>query len=234
MPFEDLPVLDVNLWRSTSASDKAEFARQLRIACHDVGFFYVRGHGVPDDVIAAAFAASKSFFDLPLERKLRIESINSPYFRGYTRLGNERTNGAQDYREQIDFGSEMPPSDVANAAEGNEHAYLHGPNQWPSESDCAGFRDALETLMSHLYRLGVDLMAAIAVSLGLAENYFEDTFERDPHIRMKVRGNIIHSTSVIFSVIFSEICVISCSFCIILAPFSFFSLSIPSHSLPLP
>ena len=35
--------------------------------------------------------------------------------------------------------------------------------------------------MSHLYRLGVDLMAAIAVSLGLAENYFEDTFERDPH-----------------------------------------------------
>ena len=34
--------------------------------------------------------------------------VNSPHFRGYTRVGMERTRGLPDWREQIDIGAERP------------------------------------------------------------------------------------------------------------------------------
>jgi isopenicillin N synthase-like dioxygenase len=43
---------------------------------------------------------------LPLEERLAIENVNSPQFRGYTRVGTEHTGGAPDWREQIDIGPE--------------------------------------------------------------------------------------------------------------------------------
>jgi isopenicillin N synthase-like dioxygenase len=45
---------------------------------------------------------------LPLEERLAIENVNSPQFRGYTRVGTEHTGGAPDWREQIDIGPERP------------------------------------------------------------------------------------------------------------------------------
>jgi isopenicillin N synthase-like dioxygenase len=51
---------------------------------------------------------SRRFFELPLEDKLAIEMVNSPHFRGCTRVGWERTRGQADWREQIDIGAERP------------------------------------------------------------------------------------------------------------------------------
>src|SRR5258706_8180153 len=47
-------------------------AAQVREASERVGFFYVKGHGVPQAVIDAAFAASREFHVLPLQDKLAL------------------------------------------------------------------------------------------------------------------------------------------------------------------
>ncbi|EFX60331.1 hypothetical protein DAPPUDRAFT_29950, partial [Daphnia pulex] len=47
-------------------------AAQLRQACTGPGFFYVRHHGVPQDIIARQFALAQQFFDLPLASKEAI------------------------------------------------------------------------------------------------------------------------------------------------------------------
>ena len=43
---------------------------------------------------------AEEFFALPEEERLAIENVHSPQFRGYTRLGNEHTNGLRDLRDQ--------------------------------------------------------------------------------------------------------------------------------------
>ena len=64
-------------------------AAQLRQACMGAGFFYVRHHGVPQDVIARQFALAQQFFDLPLASKEAISLHHSPAMRGYESLGGQ-------------------------------------------------------------------------------------------------------------------------------------------------
>src|SRR5436309_8633517 len=47
-------------------------AAEVRRASEQVGFFYLAGHGVADDVVEAAFGASREFHAIPLEDKQRL------------------------------------------------------------------------------------------------------------------------------------------------------------------
>src|SRR3954452_3370607 len=128
MSTQSLPLLDVSRFREPARREA--FLADLRHAAHDVGFFYVAGHGIPPEVTSGVLDAAREFFALPLERRLEIENVNSPQFRGYSRVGTERTGGAADQRDQIDIGPERPAlTDIPP-----DQAYLRliGPNQWPS------------------------------------------------------------------------------------------------------
>ncbi|WP_433502768.1 2-oxoglutarate and iron-dependent oxygenase domain-containing protein [Pseudonocardia halophobica] len=96
---------------------------------HDIGFFYLVGHGIPEDVTAGAFTVAKQFFALPLKDKQRVEMLRSPHFRGYTRTGGELTQGRVDWREQIDIGADRAPVDDPTAP---AYMRLEGPNLWPT------------------------------------------------------------------------------------------------------
>ena len=65
------------------------FLADLRPAAHDVGFFYVVGHGVDRAVTDGVLASAAEFFALPVVERLQIQNVNSPQFRGYTREGTE-------------------------------------------------------------------------------------------------------------------------------------------------
>ena len=72
--FDVLPILDL-------ARDGARVARDLCAAFEQVGFAYVVNHGVAPDLIDGAFAASRAFHALPVERKLAIKM--NAWHRGY-------------------------------------------------------------------------------------------------------------------------------------------------------
>ncbi|MBW0114299.1 2-oxoglutarate and iron-dependent oxygenase domain-containing protein [Pseudonocardia abyssalis] len=110
MSTSALPVIDLSRFRG---ADPSAFLAELRRAAHEGGFFYVVGHGVPDEVTGGLAELTRRFFALPLEKRLEIENIASPQFRGYTRVGAERTAGAADRREQIDIGPERAALDLA-------------------------------------------------------------------------------------------------------------------------
>lgn len=88
-----IPILDLSQYRPdepSAAESTKKFLEELHQTMRRVGFFYIRNHGVPEELQQAAFNVSKRFFDLPLEEKLKIEMKNSPHFRGYTRIGKEK------------------------------------------------------------------------------------------------------------------------------------------------
>src|SRR5215510_6366882 len=77
----EIPVIDVGPAFGKDPGELDRVAAEVRRASERVGFFYIAGHAVPDDTIAAAFAASREFHAMPLEqkRKLRINENNIGY-----------------------------------------------------------------------------------------------------------------------------------------------------------
>lgn len=89
-PQLNLPILDLSQYQPNDPSSQADtdsFLEQLYTAMRDVGFFYIKNHGVSEKLQEDSLALTKAFFALPLEEKLKIETINSPHFRGYARVG---------------------------------------------------------------------------------------------------------------------------------------------------
>jgi len=166
-----LPILDLSLFTSSTA-EREEFLEQLRTTARDVGFFYLKGHGVADALADEAFALSRRFFDLPKAEKLAIEMVHSPHFRGYTPPGGEYTRGNPDWREELDIGLEAPslPFDPDALA----WQRLQGPNQWPAK--VPELRPVLLRWQGEMIRVASTLLRAFAVALGQPENAFERIF----------------------------------------------------------
>ena len=116
-----LPVVDLR-------ADRSRLREGLREAAHEVGFFYLAGHEVPEELAGRLLEAARRLFELPEAEKNAVAMVRSPHFRGYTRLGGELTRGQVDWREQIDIGPERPPIGGPGKP---DYLWLQGPNQWP-------------------------------------------------------------------------------------------------------
>ncbi|WP_316296732.1 2-oxoglutarate and iron-dependent oxygenase domain-containing protein, partial [Clavibacter michiganensis] len=122
----------------------------------------------------------RAFFALPEADKLAIENIRSPHFRGYTRVGGERTQGRVDWREQIDVGPELPAVEDPTAP---DHTRLVGPNLWPPAQP--ELRIVLEEWQAHLIAISRRLLGAWARALGAPETFFDASFA-EPATLLKV------------------------------------------------
>ena len=174
-----LPILDLSqLDESPEAA--ARFRDDLRAATHDVGFFYLTGTGVTPELEARLHRTAREFFELDEADKLAIENLNSPQFRGYTRIGGERTQGKVDWREQIDIG---PERDVVTDPEAPDFARLIGPNLWPDAQP--ELREVATEWQEHLAGVARKLLRAWALALGAPETYFDEHFG-EPSTLLKI------------------------------------------------
>ncbi|GGM07653.1 isopenicillin N synthase family dioxygenase [Nakamurella endophytica] len=176
-----LPVLDLSRL-DAGPQERQAFLDDLRTATHEVGFFYLVGHGVPAELTAELLSVARRFFALPEQDKLAIENVNSPHFRGYTRVGGERTQGAADWREQIDIGPERPAVPRGDGVPDWER--LEGPNQWPDA--LPDLREVVGRWDAQLTAVGLRLLRAWAVSLGQPENVFDAAFAERPSTLIKI------------------------------------------------
>jgi isopenicillin N synthase-like dioxygenase len=175
----DLPVLDLSLLEDGPEA-AARFRDELRAATHDVGFFYLTGTGVSPELEARLHRAARDFFALAEEDKLAIENVQSRHFRGYTRVGGERTQGRVDWREQIDIGPERAAVDDPDAP---DWARLIGPNLWPAAQP--ELREVILEWHAQLSIVARKLLRAWALALGADESYFDDHFG-DPSTLIKI------------------------------------------------
>lgn len=164
----NLPILDLSQL-DDGPDAAAAFREALRAATHEVGFFYLTGTGISPDLEARLHRAALDFFALPDADKLAIENINSPHFRGYTRIGGERTQGKVDWREQIDIGPEREAVDGGPAFN-----RLIGPNLWPDAQP--ELRTVVAEWHATLSEVSRRLLRAWAEALGADAGYFDDHF----------------------------------------------------------
>lgn len=162
-----LPVIDV--------SDPFAVAGEIERACRDTGFFYVTGHGVPASLRRRLDERSRAFFALPVAEKLEIEmSRGGRAWRGYFPVGAELTAGERDLKEGLYFGTELPPSPLP----------LHGPNLFPRR--VPGLRETVLSYVEALTAVGQRVLRGIAVSLGLAPDYFAAGYTAAPTVLFRI------------------------------------------------
>lgn len=177
---DHLPVLDLSLAENPATA--AQFREDLREATHEYGFFYLVGHGIDPALTSDIISVSREFFALPEAAKLEIENVTSPHYRGYTRVGGERTQGKVDWREQIDIGPERPAVPTGPGVE--DYWVLQGPNMWPSA--LPRLQEVIQTWNETLAGVASRLLAEWAESLGQARDIFDGTFAPAPATLTKV------------------------------------------------
>lgn len=161
--MDHIPVID--LAPLQGIGDKGAMAQAIHDALSNIGFMYVKHHGVDQALIDAAFAQSKTFFDQPEADKMALHITGSgEALHGYTELFGENNDPGRtrDLKEIFDLGR-MPADGVTRP--------FFGPTPWPPA--LPEFRRVMEAYHLELLALAQRLMGGIALSLGLPEGYFE-------------------------------------------------------------
>lgn len=166
---EEIPIIDLTPMFGAERASKEWLAASLRKACCEIGFFYIRNHGVSGGSIAAIFAAAHSYFVRTQEEKKRDHVSLSPNNRGYAALLEENTDSTArgDLHESFDIALDVPADDPDVKA----GKVLYGPNQWPE--GLVEFKVAMNGYYAEMRALSSHLLHGFALSLDLAETYFD-------------------------------------------------------------
>lgn len=109
------PLLVVD-YAKIKAGDQAE-VDQLYEACTNLGFFYLKNHGV-EDLTEPMFEMGKATFDLPLEELMPFEQGDSGRSAGYKAVGSTNVD-ARGNLDQVEFINGLLLA--ANLPRGNVH-----------------------------------------------------------------------------------------------------------------
>ncbi len=161
-----IPVVDLSDFTSGGANKKEAFVQELGKAYEDVGFVAVKNHGIPDALITDLYKYVQQFFSLPSDKKRNFEIPELAGQRGYTSFGKEHAKGsdAPDLKEFFQFG-QMVPADHPLKSDYPDNV---------SVKDIHGFNETLIKAYRAFEKSGKSLLQAIALYLGLDENYFDE------------------------------------------------------------
>jgi isopenicillin N synthase-like dioxygenase len=159
--FTEIPVIDIS--PLIKGENPLLVASQIGEACEKVGFFYIKNHGVEQQLIDEMYTLTKRFFKLAPEEKNKLNIVNSGLtLRGYIPMYAENVDPAntRDFKECFDYGAHY-----------DEVSPFFGPNQMPS--GLPQFETVAEAYHGAVLALARMLIGGIALSLGLPQDYFE-------------------------------------------------------------
>jgi isopenicillin N synthase-like dioxygenase len=154
---------------SATQVDTPQFAQALAAAYAEFGFVTIADHGIPEALIERCLGNFKQFFALPDAEKRRYHLPGQGGARGYTPFGIETAKGAEhhDLKEFWHVGRELPP--------GHALRRYMADNVWVDT--IADLRPAALELFAAFDELGRRLLSAIAHSLQLPAQFFDNTID---------------------------------------------------------
>jgi isopenicillin N synthase-like dioxygenase len=175
-------------FRTGSDAQRREVARQIDAACRDTGFFIVTGHGVSPDLIQKTRQRAIEFFALPDAEKMKVQRPPAKISRGYNWIGDRSiaysmgTAAPPDIQEAFAFGHDR--ADLAAKVDPTV-AQMYAPNIWPAQP--SDFKDTLVGYYGTMMGLAKDVLHAMAMALGVREDYFDDKFDRQASVCRVIR-----------------------------------------------
>ena len=160
--MSQIPTLDIGRF----SNDRDAFVAELGAAYREWGFCGIRGHGISEALIQSAYQSAKDFFALPDDVKRHYHLKGTGGARGYTPFGIEtaKDSAYPDLKEFWHVGREINRN--------SHYAEFMPENLWPSE--VPEFKQNMYGLYTALDALGSTVLSALALHIGLSENYFAD------------------------------------------------------------
>lgn len=163
--YDQIPSLDLSDFTSGDPVKKKKFVEDLGAAYHSIGFVAIRGHYLTDDLTEKLYSTTKKFFAQSDSIKQKYEIAGLAGQRGYIGKGKEHAKGRNtgDLKEFYHVGQLVEDNDPIKEE--------YPDNVWPTE--IPEFRDITSEVYRRLEKTGVQMLKAIALYLGLPENYFD-------------------------------------------------------------
>jgi isopenicillin N synthase-like dioxygenase len=179
-----IPVIDYGPYFAGVPGALERVAAEVGSASENIGFFYAAGHGVCDELIDRAFAASRRFHALPLAEKLALK-LNENNI-GYLPL-DASVQGASTVhkatrpnRNESFFISHDRAPGHPDVVAGKP---LRGRNQWPPT-----LPEIRTDMMAYFRALGAmcdRMLPPFAVSLGMPADLFAPYFAGEAHATLR-------------------------------------------------
>jgi len=165
MFFMNIPVLDLSLFTQGNKADKANFVSTLGTSFESIGFVSIKNHGMVEKVINDLYLGVEQFFSLPTEIKKKYEIENLAGQRGYTSFGKEHAKGSSnaDLKEFFQYGQPSTSEELSDLTHTNVQVVE---NQL--------FNSSLLESFFKFEEIGISILQAISIYLGLSPNYFDN------------------------------------------------------------
>lgn len=159
--LNQVPSLDLADFTSGEIQKKEQFVADLGEAFTNIGFVAIKNHGLDENLRNQLYDAVKQFFALPEEIKKKYEFAELFGQRGYIGKGKETAKGFKvaDLKEFYHVGQPEPIGNMPS-------------NVFPEE--LPEFEKYTLEVYKTFENTGKILLRAIALYLGLPEDYFED------------------------------------------------------------
>lgn len=169
--MSSLPIINIAPLYEDNKDELLRVAHAIDDACRTWGFFYIVGHRITEKRIEELKEMGGRLFSLPMEEKLKIDITKSAHHRGYGGLAAEQLDPSrpQDWKETFDMGFHLP-SDHPCVKAGKA---LRGPNSHP---EIEGWEELMETHYADMQALALTLLRALAVAIGIEEDFFTKKF----------------------------------------------------------
>lgn len=157
---------------SPGSAEEGRAAAEIDLACREVGFFVLSGHGIPCAIFDEAYGCSHSFFRQPLEAKNRCRLPSgftlapddyTPY--GYSGLLEEN---AFAYTGRLGLPSDYVEKFSVGRLVGTDDAVL----PFPEGADGQRLRAALKAYYLAIERLTTRLGELFSIALDLPRDFF--------------------------------------------------------------
>ena len=174
--------VDLSGWFSGDEAAKDAVAAAVDAACASSGFLAVTGHRVPQELMQRTLDAYTSFFDRPLEEKLRSRIDDLTANRGYAPHESEALSyslgeeSLPDLFEAFNVGPEHVPAGIDPEAQ----ATFFATNVWPE--DMPELKATVLEYWAAVEDLGRTLCSVMARALGLADDFFEPYLTACPSV----------------------------------------------------
>lgn len=168
--YNEIPSLDLKDFTNGSPQKKQEFVNQLGEAYENIGFVAIKNHGLTDSFCKDLYDSVKSFFSLSDQEKFQYSKPELNGQRGYVGKGKEKAQGRSigDLKEFYHVGQIKEKN--------NPLTEEYPDNIWPQEA--LDFEKNSTKAFQTLESTGTTMLQAIALHLGLDENFFAKKVEK--------------------------------------------------------
>lgn len=178
----EIPIIDISPIFSPSLSERQAVAQQVRAAAQNMGFFYIKNHGIPEDVTQNAYEACLAFFKQDMETKIKADYKNAKWSNGYKAPDTQRLNPYEgiDVRESFSYrydplydptvgeeGLENIPEEVKRQLRNEEYP-------WEKTSNLPRLKESMVRHIGECLTLARALTRCFALSMGLEEGVFDE------------------------------------------------------------